>query len=195
MMLWACFLMITLIISKDIAATLDSTVITTSIHKDSKATANTINRSFVAIKPDAVHRCLIGEIIKRIEQKGLKLVAMKLLRPSEYLVREHYKDLIEKPFFVDILEFLTSGPCVAMVWEGCNAIEIIRKLVGKTHPGDAEIGTIRGDFCVGIGRNLVHSSDSSYSAEREISIWFDESDIISYSQSNFQWLYSGRELR
>lgn len=145
-------------------------------------------RTFVAIKPDAVQRNLIGEIIKRVEQKGLTVVALKLLRPSLELVSEHYGEHKEQYFFQDLVSFFLSGPIVAMVLEGCNAIDIVRKLIGKTQPEDAEAGTIRGDYCFGKGRNLVHASDSTENAAREIGLWFSDGEIISYSKTIDQWV-------
>lgn len=145
-------------------------------------------RTFVAIKPDAVQRNLIGEIIKRLEQKGLTVVALKLIRPSVELVSEHYGEHKEQYFFQDLVSFFLSGPIVAMVLEGCNAIDTVRKLIGKTQPEDAEAGTIRGDYCFGKGRNLVHASDSIENATREIDLWFSEGEIVSYSKTIDQWV-------
>lgn len=145
-------------------------------------------RTFVAIKPDAVQRNLIGEIIKRVERKGLTVVALKLMRPSVELVSEHYGEHKEQYFYQDLVNFFLSGPIVAMVLEGCNAIDIVRKLIGKTQPEDAEAGTIRGDYCFGKGRNLVHASDSAENAAREIGLWFSEGEIVTYSKTIDQWV-------
>ena len=150
--------------------------------------ASSEERTFVAIKPDAVQRNLIGDIIKRFEQKGLKVVAMKLLRPSPSLVAEHYGDHKDQYFFSDLVAFFLSGPIVALVLEGCNAIHVVRKLVGKTQPEDAEAGTIRGDYCFGKGRNLVHASDSSDNAKKEIGLWFSNDEMVSYSKTIDQWV-------
>lgn len=147
-----------------------------------------VERTFVAIKPDAVQRNLIGEIIRRVEQKGLKVIAIKLLRPSKELVSEHYSEHKSQYFFTDLVEFFLSGPIVALVLEGCNAIHIVRKLVGKTQPEDAEAGTIRGDYCFGKGRNLVHASDCAENAKREIKLWFADSEIIEYVKTIDQWV-------
>jgi nucleoside-diphosphate kinase len=165
-----------------LAAPNDLPVPTASMYSTSE------ERTFVAIKPDAVQRNLIGEIIKRVEQKGLTVVALKLIRPSVELVSEHYGEHKEQYFFQDLVSFFLSGPIVAMVLEGCNAIEIVRKLIGKTQPEDAEAGTIRGDYCFGKGRNLVHASDSIENAAREIGLWFSEGEIVSYSKTIDQWV-------
>lgn len=150
---------------------------------------NAEEQTFVAIKPDAVQRNLMGEIIKRIESKGLKIVGMKMLRPSEHIVMEHYSEHKHQPFFRDLVDFFSSGPVVAMVVQGKNAIHITRKLIGKTQPEDAEPGTIRGDYCFGKGRNLVHSSDSMTNAIREINLWFHHpDDILTYTKTLDGWI-------
>ena len=150
---------------------------------------NAEEQTFVAIKPDAVQRNLMGEIIKRIESKGLKIVGMKMLRPNEHMVMEHYSEHKHQPFFRDLVDFFSSGPVVAMVVQGKNAIHIARKLIGKTQPEDAEPGTIRGDYCFGKGRNLVHSSDSMTNAMREINLWFhDPNDILTYTKTVDGWI-------
>ena len=149
---------------------------------------NVEERTFVAIKPDAVQRNLIGEILKRVEQKGLKVVALKMLRPSRDLVSKHYEEHENAYYFTDMVDFFLSGPIVTMVLEGCNAIDIVRKLVGKTQPEDANPGTIRGDYCFGKGRNLVHASDSISSAKREIELWFSSDEVVPYSKTIDQWV-------
>ena len=149
---------------------------------------NDEERTFVAIKPDAVQRNLIGEILKRVEQKGLKVVALKMLRPSRDLVSKHYKEHENAYYFTDLVDFFLSGPIVTMVLEGCNAIDIVRKVVGKTQPEDADPGTIRGDYCFGKGRNLVHASDSISSAKREIELWFSSDELVHYSKTIDQWV-------
>lgn len=134
-------------------------------------------RSFVAVKPDGVFRGLIGEVISRFERKGLRLVAIKIVQPSEELAKEHYSPHLGKSFFPRLVHFFTSGPIVAMVWEGPRAISLVRKLVGETHPEDATPGTIRGDFAFQRGHNIVHSSDSPVAAEREIRVWFNDDEL------------------
>lgn len=146
-------------------------------------------RCFVAIKPDAVQRDLIGEVISRFEKKGLKLCAIKLVIPDSDIVKKQYASLQNASFFGDILDFFTSGPIVAMVWEGENIITVARRLIGKTHPEDAEPGSIRGDYCSGKGRNLVHTSDSADSASREINIWFRDDELVKYTKGIDKWVF------
>ena len=162
-------------------------VSTTTSSNNEKSSSK--ERCFIAIKPDGVQRNLIGEIISRFEQKGLKLRAIKLVIPDSVIVKKQYASLQNASFFSDIMEFFTSGPIVAMVWEGENIITVARRLVGKTHPEDAEPGSIRGDFCSGKGRNLVHASDSIDSADREIAIWFRDEELVKYSKSLDQWVH------
>ena len=126
------------------------------------------------IKPDGVQRGLIGEIIKRFEQKGYKLVAMKLTAPGKEHLEEHYKDLATKKFFPGLISYMVSGPVCAMVWEGANAVLEGRKMLGATMPSESAMGTIRGDFCIEVGRNICHGSDSVESANHEIGHWFPE---------------------
>lgn len=120
----------------------------------------------------------MGQIIQRIEQKGFKLSGMKLLQAPVEIVQKHYAEHEGKPFYPELVNFFLSGPVVAMVWEGENVVQIMRMLVGKTHPEDALPGTIRGDFCSQRGKNLVHSSDSIESAQREIDIWFEPTELL-----------------
>ncbi len=148
-----------------------------------------MERTFVMVKPDGVQRGLVGEVISRLERKGLKIVAMKMLWIQEELAREHYAEHAEKPFFQALVDYITSGPVVAMVVEGKEAVKVVRTLVGATNPVEASPGTIRGDFGMDIGRNVVHASDSLESAEREISLFFDADEIIEYSKSGEEWLY------
>ncbi len=148
-----------------------------------------MERTFVMVKPDGVQRGLIGEVISRLERKGLKIVAMKMLWIQEELAREHYAEHAEKPFFQALVDYITSGPVVAMVVEGKEAVKVVRTLVGATNPVEASPGTIRGDFGMDIGRNVVHASDSLESAEREISLFFDADEIVEYSKSGEEWLY------
>ena len=124
------------------------------------------------LKPDCVQRGLMGKVITRLEEKGLKLCAMKMAMPGRATFEQHYAEHIGKPFFEKLVGFITSGPVVAMCWEGDRAVERIRKLMGATRPIDSEPGTIRGDFCIDVGPNLVHGSDSVESAERELKTWF-----------------------
>jgi nucleoside-diphosphate kinase len=128
--------------------------------------------TFIMIKPDGVRRSLVGEVIGRLERKGLTLEKMRMLAVDEALARHHYAEHVEKPFFPDLLEFITSGSVVAMDWSGPSAIEAARTLMGPTNPVTAPPGSIRGDFALEITENIVHGSDSEESAERELSIWF-----------------------
>jgi nucleoside-diphosphate kinase len=142
------------------------------------ATSLLAERTFVLLKPDTIERKLVGEILQRIERKGFKLLGMKLLRPSTEIVEKHYAEHKGKSFYQGLVDFFLSGPILAMVWEGDKAVELMRLLVGKTHPEDAQPGTIRGDYCYQRGMNLVHSSDSVESAQREINIWFRPEELI-----------------
>ncbi len=148
-----------------------------------------MERTFVMIKPDGVQRGLIGEIISRLERKGLKIVAMKMLNVSKDLAERHYAEHREKPFFQSLVDYITSGPVVAMVVEGKNAVKVVRTLVGATNPQEALPGTIRGDFGMDIGRNVIHASDSLESAEREISLFFKPEEIVEYKRIDEDWLY------
>ena len=137
----------------------------------------TIERTFVAIKPDGVQRGLIGEILSRFESKGFKLIALKQIIPTRELAGKHYGVHSERPFFDGLVDFITSGPVVAMVWEGDGVIASARKLIGATKPLEAEPGTIRGDLAVNIGRNVIHGSDGSETAAFEIDLWFQPAEI------------------
>ncbi len=148
-----------------------------------------VERTFVMVKPDGVQRGLIGEVISRLERKGLKIVAMKMLRIPKEMAETHYAEHREKPFFGALVSYITSGPVVAMVVEGKSAVSVVRNLVGKTNPVEAAPGTIRGDLAMDIGRNVVHASDSPESAEREISIFFTEDEIVEYSKVDEDWVY------
>ena len=134
-------------------------------------------RTFVAIKPDAVKRGLIGRILRKIEDKGYKIVAMKMLQVSDELAAQHYAEHAEKPFYGKLIKFITSGPIVAMILQGENAISGVRKFMGKTNPDEAEVGSIRGDFAQVTRFNAIHGSDCKESAEREINLYFTEDEI------------------
>lgn len=151
-----------------------------------------MERTFVMVKPDGVQRGLVGEVVSRIERKGLKIVAMKMLWIDKPLAENHYAEHKERPFFSNLVDYITSGPVVAMVVEGRNAIKVVRNLVGATNPVEATIGTIRGDFGLDIGRNVVHASDSPQSAEREISLFFKEEEIMNYKRVDEHWIYEER---
>ena len=149
-------------------------------------------RTFVMVKPDGVQRGLVGEIIRRLERKGLKIVAMKMLKIDEDLAKEHYAEHREKPFFKNLVKYITSGPVVAMVVEGKEAVRVVRNLVGATNPVEANPGTIRGDFGLDIGRNVVHASDSIESAKREISLFFKPEEILEYERIDEFWVYENK---
>merc|ERR1712051_310 len=146
-------------------------------------------RTFIMLKPDAVHRGLVGDIIKRFEQKGFKLVAMKFMQASEELLKEHYADLSKKGFFPGLIKYMGSGPVVPMVWEGLNAVKTGRVMLGATNPADSAPGTIRGDLCVQVGRNMCHGSDAVDSAAKEIALWFKEEDLVTWDPVAEKWVY------
>jgi nucleoside-diphosphate kinase len=145
-------------------------------------------RTFVIIKPDAVQRGIIGEIISRFEQKGIKIVAMKMITVDRDLAEKHYGIHKGKPFFEPTVDYITSSPVVAIILEGHNAIEMVRKMMGKTDPQKAELGTIRGDFGQFIGRNIIHGSDGIDTAEFEINLWFKKNEISNYKRIDEDWL-------
>jgi len=148
-----------------------------------------VERTYIMIKPDGVQRNLVGEVIKRFESKGFTLVGLKLLQPSRELAEQHYAVHKERPFFQSLVNFITSGPVVAMVWEGKGVIASARKLIGATNPLNAEPGTIRGDYGVDVGRNLIHGSDAPETAQQEIALWFTESELVSWTPTLEAWLY------
>jgi len=147
----------------------------------------TLERTFVAIKPDGVQRGLIAEILGRFETKGFKLVGLKQLTPSTELAEKHYGVHKDRPFFSGLVDFITSGPVVAMVWEGEGVIASARKLIGATKTLEAAPGTIRGDLAVNIGRNVIHGSDGSDTAVFEISLWFQENELVDWTPSDQAW--------
>ena len=147
-----------------------------------------MEQTLVLVKPDGVQRGLTGEIIGRLERRGLKLVAMKLMQVDDALAHRHYCEHVDRPFFAGLVSFITSGPVVAMAWEANNAVEIVRSTMGVTNPANAAPGTIRGDLGADIGRNLIHGSDSPESAARELALFFTPEEILSYSRSNDGWI-------
>ena len=149
-------------------------------------------RTLVIIKPDGVQRHLAGEIITRLEKKGLKLIAAKLMQIPEELARRHYAAHQNKPFFEPAVKFMTSSPSLLMVWQADGVIEIVRKMLGSTFGYDALPGTIRGDFGCSQRYNLIHGSDSPASAQSEINLFFTPDEIIDYELSDARWLYSVR---
>jgi nucleoside-diphosphate kinase len=148
-----------------------------------------LERTFVMLKPDAVQRGLIGEIILRLERCGLKLIAMKFMQIPDELAKKHYAEHEGKPFYDKLVTYITSGPVVPMVWEGANAVDYVRKILGATDPQNSAPGTIRADYGQEIGRNIIHGSDSLASAEREINLFFPESDFVSYTKIDESWVH------
>ena len=146
-------------------------------------------RTFTMLKPDAVKRRLTGEILTRFEKRGLKVIAAKTLMISEDLAKTHYGEHSDKPFFNDLISYITSGPVFAMVLEGDDVISLVRKMVGSTNPKEADIGTIRGDYGIDTGRNIVHASDSEESAQREINLFFDETEFCDYELPDEDIIY------
>ncbi|XP_017283619.1 nucleoside diphosphate kinase 3 [Kryptolebias marmoratus] len=146
-------------------------------------------RTFVAVKPDGVQWRLVGEIVRRFERKGFKLVGLKLVQASEDLLREHYWDLRNRPFFSSLIRYMSSGPVVAMVWQGLDVVKTARKMLGETDPSDSLPGTVWGDFCLEVGKNVIHGSDSVESAQKEISLWFGQKELQSWESSSRRWVY------
>lgn len=149
-----------------------------------------MEKTFVMIKPGGVQRKYVGEIISRFEKKGVKIVGLKLMRMSRELAEKHYTEHKGKEFFNDLIDTITAGPVVAMVMEGQNIVEIVRKMAGATKPIDALPGTIRGDYVLDVGQNVIHTSDSLESAAREIRIFFNENELLSYSLATEEWVYT-----
>ncbi len=148
-----------------------------------------MERTLVLIKPDAMQRGLAGEIVARLERRGLRIVAMRLFQMDEALARRHYAEHEGKAFFEGLISYITSCPIIAAVFEGTNAVEVVRKTMGATDPAAAEPGTIRGDLALETGRNLIHGSDSLESARREIALFFREEEMHTYSRDVDRWLF------
>ncbi|XP_063070440.1 nucleoside diphosphate kinase, mitochondrial [Engraulis encrasicolus] len=155
----------------------------------SSNTSGVRERTLIAVKPDGVHRRLIGQIIQRFEKRGFQLVGLKMLRVSEELLSQHYSSLCKKAFYPSLLHYMTSGPVVAMVWEGHNVVRSSRMLVGDTNPAEAPSGTIRGDFSIHISRNVIHASDSVDGAQKEIALWFQNSELMEWKCCDHDNLY------
>ncbi len=147
-----------------------------------------MEKTFIMVKPDAVQRNLVGEIVYRFERKGFQLVAAKLMNVSRELAEKHYAEHKDKPFFGELVDFITSSPVFAMVWQGEKVIATARNMMGTTNPVEAAPGTIRGDYGISMGMNIIHGSDSPENAEREIALWFDESEILSYERTLSKWI-------
>ncbi|NWF77432.1 MAG: nucleoside-diphosphate kinase [Chloroflexi bacterium] len=148
-----------------------------------------MERSLVLIKPDAIQRGLAGEIISRLEKKGLTIVAMKMLYMDKNLAQRHYAIHKGKAFFNDLVSFITSSPVIAIVFQGKNAVEMIRRMMGETDPARAQPGSIRGDLGIDIGHNLIHGSDSIENASKEIDLFFSKEEIFSYDRELDRWIY------
>jgi nucleoside-diphosphate kinase len=149
-----------------------------------------MERTLVILKPDAVQRSLVGPILSRLEQRGLRFIGMKLLRIDDALARKHYAVHEGKPFFEGLVEYITSGPVVIIAIEGDNVIQMVRNTVGKTNPADAAPGTIRGDYAVSIGRNLIHASDSPENGEQEVRNFFADDELLTnFERSTDRWIF------
>ena len=146
-------------------------------------------RTLVLVKPDGIQRSLAGEMISRLESRGLRIVGLRMLRVDEALAKRHYAEHEGKPFFGGLIDYITSSPIIAAVLEGTRAIEVVRKTMGVTNPAEAEPGTIRGDLGVELGRNLIHGSDGPDSAAREIALFFDESQMFDYERDVDRWIF------
>ena len=148
-----------------------------------------MDRTFVMVKPDGVQRGLVGEIVSRLEVKGLKLVAARFEVLTEKRFTEQYREHLEKPFFLSLKQFIMGGPCFLMVWEGRDVVPLVRKMVGTTNPQEAAPGTIRGDFGIDTGRNVIHASDSPESAASEITIHFKPAELFKYTRIDESVIY------
>jgi nucleoside-diphosphate kinase len=148
-------------------------------------------QTLVLVKPDGVQRGLVGEIVGRLERRGLRLVGMKLMRITEELAGRHYAEHRDKPFFGGLVAFITSAPVVAMVWEGPGAVAMVRAMVGATNPANAAPGTIRGDLAVDFGMNVIHGSDSAESAQREVSLFFTPDEVLGWERTIDRWVIEG----
>ncbi|KAG1449892.1 hypothetical protein G6F56_008511 [Rhizopus delemar] len=149
-------------------------------------------RTFIAIKPDGVQRGLVGKVISRFEERGYKLVGLKAMVPPRELAEKHYEDLSSRPFFAGLVNYMTSGtPVIAMVWEGKDVVKQGRAMIGATNPLESAPGTIRGQYCISVGRNIIHGSDSFESAEKEIGLWFGKAgELVDWTPANVEWVQS-----
>jgi nucleoside-diphosphate kinase len=152
-----------------------------------------MERTLVIAKPDAIQRGLIGEIISRLERKGLKLIGIKMASLDEAILRTHYAEHVEKSFYAGLEEFMKSSPVVLMAWEGFECVQSVRNIVGATNPRQAAPGSIRGDLAIGTGRNLIHASDSKESGEREVANFFANDELLSYDKSEYMHIYESHE--
>jgi nucleoside-diphosphate kinase len=148
-----------------------------------------VEQTFVFVKPDGVQRGLIGEIIARLEKRGLRLVAAKFMQVSQELAEEHYAIHKGKPFYEGLIEYVTAAPVMATVWEGPNAIAAVRQTMGSTRPTEASPGSVRHDFGLEVGRNITHASDSPENAQKEIELWFTQDEILAWTRSIDEWVF------
>ena len=146
-----------------------------------------MSRCFAMLKPGVVNRRLVGEVIERLEKKGLKIVGLKMMHVSRDLACAHYAEHKEKPFYTELVDYITSGPVIAMVLEADDCVTLVRKLCGATKPSESQPGTIRGDYCSHTNHNIIHASDSDESAEREINLWFKEEEIFDWNDTCAHW--------
>jgi len=153
----------------------------------------TMRRTLVILKPDAVNRCLVGRILSRFEEKGLKIVGMKMERLNVYKLKQHYEHLTNKPFFDELLDYMSSIPCILVVIEGKDSVAVVRRLAGETCGRDASPGTIRGDFSMSTQTNLIHASENDEVAKYEIERFFKPEEMFSYDKMNFNWIYCRSE--
>lgn len=152
-----------------------------------------MEKTLIIAKPDAVQRGLVGEIIRRLETKGLKLIGIKMLSLNSELLQEHYSEHLEKDFYAGLEEFMKSSPVVVMAWEGYECVDSVRLIVGATNPRQATAGTIRGDLAIGTGRNLIHASDSKQSGESEVNMFFKADELFEYDKSEYVHIYEAGE--
>ncbi len=150
-----------------------------------------MERTLVLMKPDAMQRGLAGEILSRLERRGLRIAALRLFQMDEAMARRHYGEHEGKPFYEGLISYITACPIIAAVLEGSDAVEVVRRTIGATNPAEAEAGTIRGDLALETGRNLIHGSDSPESAKREIALFFREDELHSYARDVDRWLFEG----
>ena len=152
-----------------------------------------MERTLIITKPDAIQRGLIGQIITRLEQKGLKIIGIKMASLDKTMLRDHYVEHVEKSFYTGLEQFMKSSPVIIMAWEGYQCVESVRNLVGATNPREAAPGSIRGDLAIGTGRNLIHASDSTQSGEAEVANFFDPSELFEYDKSEYNHIYEAHE--
>jgi nucleoside-diphosphate kinase len=152
-----------------------------------------MERTLIILKPDAIQRGLIGEIINRLERKGLKLIGVKMASLDEAILKSHYAEHVDKPFYTGLEKFMKSSPVVLMAWEGFQCVESVRNLVGATNPRKADPGSIRGDLAIGEGRNLIHASDSKASGEKEVASFFEPEELFDYDKSEYIHIYEDHE--